>query len=43
MKAPLLSVRRLCKFFPIYSKGFVRKKVGDVQAVNDVSFDVLPG
>jgi oligopeptide/dipeptide ABC transporter ATP-binding protein len=43
MNAPLLSVRRLCKFFPIYSKGFVRKKIGDVQAVNDVSFDVLPG
>jgi oligopeptide/dipeptide ABC transporter ATP-binding protein len=43
MIAPLLSVRHLCKFFPIYSKGFVRKKVGDVCAVNDVSFDVLPG
>jgi oligopeptide/dipeptide ABC transporter ATP-binding protein len=43
MNAPLLSVRRLCKFFPIYSKGFVRKKIGDVKAVNDISFDVLPG
>jgi oligopeptide/dipeptide ABC transporter ATP-binding protein len=43
MNQPLLSVRQLCKFFPIHSKGFVRRKIGDVKAVNDVSFDVMPG
>jgi len=41
--AALLSVRRLCKFFPVHSKGFLQKKIGDVKAVNDVSFDILPG
>src|SRR4051812_17344581 len=40
--APLLSVRGLVKHFPI--KGGVFGKVkGAVKAVNDVSFDVMPG
>jgi oligopeptide/dipeptide ABC transporter ATP-binding protein len=43
MNAPLLSVRGLCKHFPIYSRGFVKRVVGSVQAVNDVSFDLQPG
>lgn len=40
---PLLSVRKLCKFFPIVSKGFWRKKIGSVKAANEVSFDLMPG
>ena len=39
----LLSVRNLCKFFPVHSKGFFQRKIGDVKAVNDVSFDIMPG
>jgi len=40
---PLLSVRGLRKFFPIRSTGFFRRVVGQVKAVDDVSFDVMPG
>jgi oligopeptide/dipeptide ABC transporter ATP-binding protein len=40
---PLLQVRNLRKFFPIYSRGFVKRHIGDVKAVNDVSFDLMPG
>ncbi|MCC5843531.1 MAG: ATP-binding cassette domain-containing protein [Verrucomicrobia bacterium] len=40
---PLLSVRNLCKFFPIHSQGLVRRKIGEVRAVNDISFDVQAG
>jgi oligopeptide transport system ATP-binding protein len=37
---PVLSVRGLSKHFPIRSKGLVRRKIGDVHAVCDVSFDI---
>ena len=40
---PLLEVRGLCKHFPIFSKGFFRKQVGAVRAVDDVSFDLRRG
>ncbi|MBT3381372.1 MAG: ATP-binding cassette domain-containing protein [Lentisphaerae bacterium] len=40
---PLLSVQDLCKFFPIFSKGFFQRKAGVVKAVNEVSFDLFPG
>lgn len=40
---PLLQVRNLCKHFPIMSKGFRRKQVGVVKAVDQVSFDLFPG
>lgn len=40
---PLLSVRNLRKFFPVYSKGFFQRRVGYVKAVDDVSFDLMPG
>ena len=36
----MLSVRGLSKHFPIRSKGLVRRKIGDVHAVCDVSFDI---
>ncbi len=41
-RPPLLAVRELCKFFPIYSQGIFRRKLGDVKAVNQVSFDLYP-
>ncbi len=40
---PLLSVRSLCKYFPIFNKAFFKKQVGEVKAVDDVSFDLMPG
>jgi len=40
---PLLSVRDLCKHFPVRSKGFLRRRVGTVLAVDEVSFDVMGG
>ena len=36
----MLSVRGLSKHFPIRSSGLVRRKIGDVHAVCDVSFDI---
>jgi oligopeptide/dipeptide ABC transporter ATP-binding protein len=41
--APLLSVRNLVKEFPIRSSGLIRKQVGVVQAVSDISFDIAAG
>jgi len=38
----LLEVRHLRKFFPI-RKGFLRRQVGEVRAVDDVSFHLRPG
>jgi oligopeptide/dipeptide ABC transporter ATP-binding protein len=35
----LLSVRNLVKYFPIY-KGLFSRKLGDVKAVDDISFDL---
>ncbi len=39
---PLLEVKHLRKFFPIY-KGFRRRLVGNVRAVDDVSFFISAG
>jgi oligopeptide/dipeptide ABC transporter ATP-binding protein len=39
---PLLEVRNLRKVFPI-TKGVFARKVGEVRAVHDVSFDIMPG
>jgi len=39
---PLLQVRNLRKVFPI-TKGVFARKVGEVRAVHDVSFDIMPG
>jgi len=40
---PLLDVRGLSKFFPIYSKGFFQRAVGNVKAVDRVSLRLFPG
>src|SRR5882757_8145261 len=39
---PLVEVRNLRTYFPI-RKGVLSRKVGDVKAVDGVSFDVYPG
>jgi len=40
---PLLEVRNLCKYFPVYSQGFMRKEVSKIKAVDQVSFDLMAG
>jgi oligopeptide/dipeptide ABC transporter ATP-binding protein len=37
----IISVRGLVKHFPVRSRGIIRRRVGDVHAVCDVSFDLL--
>ena len=39
---PILEVKKLKKYFPI-TKGFLRKKIGEIKAVDDVNFDLFPG
>lgn len=39
----LLEVRKLCKHFPIFSKGLVRRQVGVVKALDEVSFSLKVG
>jgi len=41
--APLLQVKDLYKHFPLRGGTFIRHKVGEVQAVSGVSFDIAPG
>ena len=42
-ETPILKVRNLCKYFPVYSKGFISRIIDNVKAVDDVSFDLMPG
>ena len=35
------SVRNLVKHFPVQSKGLIRRRIGDVHAVCDISFDLF--
>jgi oligopeptide transport system ATP-binding protein len=37
---PVISVTNLVKHFPVLSRGFIRRRVGDVHAVCGVSFDI---
>jgi peptide/nickel transport system ATP-binding protein/oligopeptide transport system ATP-binding protein len=39
---PVLEVRNLVKHFPIYAGDVIRRRVGEVHAVCDVSFDLYP-
>ncbi len=39
---PLVEVRHLSKFFPV-TGGLLHRKVGEVKAVNDLSFNILKG
>ncbi len=40
---PILSVHDLCKHFPIYSQGLLKRQTGNVKAVDHVSFDLTQG
>src|SRR5690606_33312412 len=39
---PVLSARNLVKHFPVRSKGLIKRKIGEVHAVCDVSLDLYP-
>ena len=39
----LVQVRNLKKYFPIYKGTFIQRHVGDIKAVDDVSFDIYKG
>jgi peptide/nickel transport system ATP-binding protein len=39
----LLRVEEVQKYFPITGGGILKKKVGDVKAVESISFDIVPG
>jgi oligopeptide transport system ATP-binding protein len=39
-RSAVVSARNLVKHFPVRSKGFLRRKIGDVHAVCDVSLDI---
>ena len=41
-ETPVLEVRNLVKHFPIYAGDVIRRRVGEVHAVCDVSFDLYP-
>jgi oligopeptide transport system ATP-binding protein len=40
---PVLQVRKLCKHYPVFSKGLIRKRIGTIKACDDVTFDLMPG
>jgi oligopeptide/dipeptide ABC transporter ATP-binding protein len=40
---PILEVTNLRKYFPVRSSGLIRRTIGQVQAVDGVSFQVNPG
>lgn len=42
-QAPIVRVRELRKSFPVVSGILLRRKIGEVIAVDDVSFDIYPG
>jgi oligopeptide transport system ATP-binding protein len=42
-KNPLVQVRHLKKYFPIYQGAIIQRHVGDIKAVDDVSFDIYKG
>jgi oligopeptide/dipeptide ABC transporter ATP-binding protein len=42
VRAPLIKVDSLVKYYPIHA-GFLRRHVGDVRAVDDVTFEIFRG
>ncbi len=42
-RTPLVEVRRLKKYFPITRGLIIQRHVGDIKAVDDVSFDIYKG
>ncbi|MCC5808304.1 MAG: ABC transporter ATP-binding protein [Opitutales bacterium] len=41
--ATLLEVKGLKKYFPVYSKGIVRRQIDEIRAVDEISFALRPG
>ena len=39
----LIQVRNLKKYFPIYRGSIIQRHVGDIKAVDGISFDIYPG
>ena len=39
---PIMELRNLCKYYPV-TKGITRRKVGEVKALDNVSFTILKG
>ena len=42
-QTPLLKVKNLKKYFPVYGQGLVKRQIDTIKAVDDVSFDLMPG
>jgi len=42
-REPLVQVRQLKKYFPVMRGGVLRRRVGDIKAVDGVSFDIYRG
>ncbi|MCX5632080.1 MAG: ATP-binding cassette domain-containing protein [Phycisphaerae bacterium] len=42
-KNTILSVKDLCKYFPVYGKGFFTRITGYIKAVDNISFDLFEG
>ena len=42
-RVPLVEVRRLKKYFPITRGVIIQRHIGDIRAVDDVSFDIYKG
>jgi len=42
-KKPLVQVRQLKKYFPIYRGAVIQRHVGDIKAVDGVTFDIFQG
>jgi oligopeptide transport system ATP-binding protein len=42
-RIPLVQVRNLKKYFPIHKGALIQRHVGNIKAVDDVSFDIYPG
>jgi len=42
-QTPLLEVNDLVKHFPVKSSGVIRRTIGQVQAVDGVSFNIYQG
>ena len=40
---PILEVKNLCKYFPVYSRGFFNRPIATIKAVDQVSFELQPG
>ena len=43
LAGPLLSVRGLCKYFPVQGPGIRRKIIGTFHAVENLTFELVPG